>query len=271
MLKPTYGMALVTGASGGIGREFALQLAASGWKLILVARNEKRLDETRQALKGAAADQAVAIKADLSARGAARALYAECEARKLPVELLVNNAGTGLFGQCVELSEEKVEGMLALNILSLTSLCALFAKPMRERGSGRILNVGSLAGGFALPYFASYAASKSYVLSYSLALRAELRSSGVSVSCILPGYVRTGFDDSAGISSPAYRKFSERSGMEAEAVARAGLRALERDRPYSVAGAGNKIGAALSVLVPRSALPALAKPLLDRMTRRSPE
>jgi short-subunit dehydrogenase len=269
MLNPSYGMALVTGASGGIGREFALQLSRAGWRLILVGRNADRLAETRRALDGRTAEESVEIRADLSERGSAAALHEECARRALAVELLVNNAGAGLFGECANLPIDGVEAMLGLNILSLTTLCALFGSDMRSRGSGKILNVGSLAGNFALPYFASYAASKSYVLSYSLALRAELRPSGVSVSCVLPGYVRTLFDESAGIASPAYRSFSERNGMKASAVARSGLGALARDRPYAAAGLRNKITAALSILVPRSALPALAKPLLDRMTRGS--
>jgi uncharacterized protein len=267
MVKPTYGMALVTGASGGIGREFALQLARLGWKLILVGRNEGRLDETRKALAGAAAGEAIVLKADLSDRGAGIALHEDCVKRGLEVELLVNNAGAGLFGLSADLSAEAVESMLALNLLSLTSLSSLFGRDMRAKGSGRILNVGSLAGQFALPYFASYAASKSYVLSFSLALRAELRKGGVSVSCLLPGYVKTGFDAGAGIGSAAYLAFSSAAGMSASAVAKSGLRALAHDRPYAVAGVRNKIAAALSMLVPRSALPAAAKPFLDRVTR----
>lgn len=219
---------------------------------------------------GRGAEESIAIIADLSARGAGIALHEQCAARGLAVELLVNNAGSGLFGKSAELPSDKVEAMLSLNILSLTSLCALFGRDMSARGRGRILNVGSLAGGFALPYFASYAGSKSYVLSYSLALRAELRASGVAVSCVLPGYVRTSFDDSAGIASTAYRSFSAKNGMDASAVARAGLRALDRDRPYAVAGARNKIALVLSGLIPQSALPAMAKPLLDHMTRRRP-
>jgi uncharacterized protein len=267
MLNPSYGMALVTGASGGIGREFALQLSQAGWKLILVGRDRARLGETRLALSGRAAEESVEIQADLSDRGSAAVLHEACASRGLAVELLINNAGAGLFGESAGLPVGRVESMLGLNILSLTTLCALFGADMSAKGSGRILNVGSLAGNFALPYFASYAASKSYVLSYSLALRAELRPSGVSVSCILPGYVRTGFDESAGIASPAYRSFSASNGMDAAAVARAGLGALARDRPYAVAGFRNKISSVLSKLIPRSALPALAKPLLDGMTR----
>jgi hypothetical protein len=267
MLNSSYGRALVTGASGGIGREFAKQLSLSGWKLILVGRNQDRLEETKRSLGENAAAETVQIMADLGQPGAGIALHRTCVERGLEVELLVNNAGAGLFGLSADLPADRVESMLCLNILSLTSLCALFARDMKAMGSGRILNVGSLAGNFALPYFASYAASKSYVLAYSLALRAELRPARVSVSCILPGYVRTGFDDSAGIQSPAYRAISAAAGMEAAAVARAGLRALELNRPYATAGVRNKIAAALSKLMPRSALPAAAKPFLDRVTR----
>jgi uncharacterized protein len=267
MLISKYGFALVTGASGGLGREFARQLAEAGWKLVLVGRNKDKLEETRNSLKGAHAGEVIIIQANLAEPGAAARLFDECRSRGLAIELLVNNAGSGLFGMSAELSNEKVESMLALNMLSLTSLCALFGKAMAETGSGRILNIGSLVGKFPMPYFASYAASKSYVLSYSLALRAELKRSGVSVSCVLPGYIRTAFDEMAGIESPAYRSFSTRNGMSAQAVAKAGLRLLERNRPYGAAGARNRFVSALSIIVPRSLMPVMTKPILDVITR----
>jgi short-subunit dehydrogenase len=265
MISPRYGKALITGASGGIGAEFARQLSLAGWELIAVGRDEARLEALLGSLEGAGARGSVAVVADLSEPSAAERLYGECERRGLEVELLVNNAGSGLFGRSDGLPAPKVEAMLRLNVLALTELCALFARGMRERGGGRILNVGSVAGEFALPYFASYAASKSYVLSYSLALRAELRRDRVGVTCLLPGYVRTGFDAAAGISSPAYLAFSSRAGMSAAAVARAGLRALASDRPCSAAGFQNKLAAALGRLAPRSAVPAAAGPILGRM------
>jgi len=265
MLEPRYGMALVTGASGGIGAEFARLLDRAGWGLILVGRNASRLEAARGSLTGRLAGKSTAIAADLSAPGAAEALRGECLRRGLAVELLVNNAGAGLFGPSEQQDPSKVESMLGLNVLALTSLCSLFGRDMRAAGGGRILNVGSMAGDYALPYFAAYAASKSYVLSYSLALRAELRGSGVGVTCVLPGYVRTNFDEAAGIKSEAYLSFSSSAGMSAERVAAAGLRALESDRPLAVAGAANKAAAFFGRLVPRSAMPVLAKKLLDRM------
>jgi hypothetical protein len=265
MIEPKYGMALITGASGGIGAAFARLLSAGGWSVILVGRDRRKLETTMASLHGPAAKKSTMIVADLSAQGAAQSLHSACRERSLAVELLINNAGSGLFGLCHELSIEKTEAMLGLNIVALSSLCALFARDMGAAGGGRILNVGSLAGNFALPYFAAYAASKSYVLSFSLALRAELKKSGIGVSCLLPGYVKTGFDEAAGITSPAYRSFSESAGMSADAVAKAGLSALDADRPFTVAGFGNKAAALFGRLLPRSAMPALVKPFLDRM------
>ncbi len=258
-------MALVTGASGGIGAELARLLDKAGWGVILVGRDSSRLEATRRSLAGAAAEASTAISADLSAPGAAEALHAECRARGLRVELLANNAGSAVFGPAAGQDPSRTEAMLGLNVLALTSLCSLFGRDMIAAGSGRILNIGSMAGDYALPYFGAYAASKSYVHSFSLALRAELRGSGVGVTCVLPGYVRTGFDHAAGISSEAYLKFSESAGMSAAKVAAAGLRALEADRPIAVAGGANKVAAALGRLVPRSAMPVLAKIMLDRI------
>jgi short-subunit dehydrogenase len=257
--------ALVTGATGGIGREFSALLSRSGWRLVLAGRNEERLAAARAALEGPRAGEAVALTADLSKHGAAERLAAACAERGIEVELLVNNAGLGIFGPSVEIPCAEIEAMIALNVTSLTCLCAVFGRSMRERGRGMILNVGSFAGNQATPYFASYAASKSYVLSYSLALRAELASSGVRVSCLLPGYVRTGFDEAAGIESAAYRAFSTRNSLDAGAVARIGLACMERNRPYVIAGARNKIAALAMGLLPRTAPPAIMKSFLDRL------
>jgi uncharacterized protein len=259
LLEGDGGWALVTGASGGIGARLAGLLAGSGWRLALAGRNGERLESVRAGLEGPFAAEAVAIRADLSVPRAASRLHRECAERGIEVSLLANNAGWGLFGEGVALDAAAVESMVALNVSTLTSLCGLFGRDMKARGRGRILNVGSLAGLKPMPYFAAYSASKSYVLSYSLALRAELALYGVSVSCLLPGYVRTGFDEAAGIASERYRAFSYKNAMEPEDVARCGLRLLERDRAWGIAGARNRAAAFFLGFLPKAAAPALMR------------
>lgn len=257
------GTALVTGASGGIGAEFARALSREGWRLVLAGRSAERLESVRAGLEGPLAKEALVLQADLSEPGAGERLHRACGDRGLEVDLLVNNAGAGVFGESADLRPDELEAMAALNVTALTVLSSLFGRDMRDRGRGGILNVGSFAGLNATPYFAAYAATKSYVLSFSLALRAELRPRGVGVTCLLPGYVRTNFDAAAGIRSARYLAFSERNAMDAADVARIGLRALARGRAWVVAGARNKLAAFLLGLLPRAAAPALMKASLD--------
>lgn len=261
----TSAWALVTGASGGIGREMALQLAQAGWRLVLVARNATRLEACKAALKGPRAAESVVITADLSRSGAALELNAELERRGIELEILVNNAGTGVCGQAETLDTTQVESMITLNITSLSALCTLIGAGMVRRGYGRILNVGSFAGLNPAPYFAAYNATKSFVLPFSLALRAEYAPKGVLVSCVLPGFVQTEFDDNAGINSEKYRKFSHANSLDAATVARIGLRCLDRNRAWEIAGFANKVSARVMGLLPRSLAPVIMKKVLDPM------
>jgi short-subunit dehydrogenase len=262
-MDATNGYALVTGASGGIGLEFARQLAADGWPVVLTGRNEATLAAARDALGGPAGHRV--IPCDLSRPGAAVELHTACIRQGIAVELLVNNAGSGKFGDATGHAPADVEAMVNLNVSALTNLCALFGADMKKRGHGRILNVGSFVGLNATPYFAAYAATKSYVLSFSLALREELRHSGVGVTCLLPGYVRTGFDDSAGIRSERYKRFSKSNSLGPEAVARHGLEALERGVAYTIVGGRNRFAAALFGLLPRTTPPRIMKKFIDSL------
>lgn len=255
--------ALVTGASGGLGREFAAALARAGKPLALVGRSAERLDAAIAGLPGSG--KKVAIAEDLSKPGAAGRLFAACAERGLTVDMLINNAGSGLFGQSARLDPAAVDAMIQLNVSALTGLCSLFGAPMAAKGAGSILNVGSFVGLNATPYFASYAATKSYVLSYSLALREELKGSGVAVTCLLPGYIRTNFDGAAGADGAAYRRFSDANAMDAEAVAKVGLAALSRKRPFAIAGARNRLMAAVFGLMPRTAPPAIMKKFIEAL------
>lgn len=257
--------ALVTGASGGIGRQFAKQLADNGKPCILVGRDSARLAAVLEELPEPTRSLSVAMPIDLSAQGAASSLYAVCKDRGVVVDLLVNNAGSGLFGPSLALDPAGVAAMIGLNVTALTTLCQLFGSDMKARGSGHILNVGSFAGLNATPFFASYAATKSYVFNYSLALRAELAGSGVSVTCLLPGYVRTGFDEHAGIVSDAYKRFSIANSLAADVVAKIGLRAMDRRKAFIIAGGRNRLAAFLFGLLPRTAPPAIMKRFLDSL------
>ena len=156
--------ALVTGASGGIGKEFALILAAKGKPLILVGRNRAKLEAVKAELIGPETLNTLVIPCDLSEPGSAQRLHASCAEKNLIVDVLINNAGSGLFGKALDLDLQGIEDMIALNSISLTNLCSLFGRDMEERGTGDILNVGSFAGLNATPYFAAYAATKAYVL-----------------------------------------------------------------------------------------------------------
>lgn len=245
--------ALVTGASGGVGKEIALILSEKKWNLVLVARSEDRLNQLKNEIAEKNNIDVKCLPCDLSKDNAARDVYNFCESEKIKINLLVNNAGCGLYGFSTDLGE-KVCGMLKLNILTLTQLCAIFGKDMAERKDGSILNIGSIAGNQPTPRFASYAASKSYVLNYSLALRHELSQFGVNVTCVQPGYIRTQFDNNCGIESEKYKRFSYKNGMSAQAVAKCAVKSVFAKRSYVRAGVVNKIAAFTSGLVPKNFL-----------------
>ncbi len=243
-------LALVTGASAGIGREFSKQLAARNITPVLVSRTREKLERLKAEIESEHGVSPVVVPMDLSVPGSADALYEECERLGLEIDILINNAGVGMFGQSVKQESAKIESMLILNIASLTTLSARFASKMIEKGGGRILNVGSFAGDQPTPYFASYAASKRYVHDFSLALRRELQNSGVDVTCLVPGFVNTGFDDRAGIENRRYRALSMRGSLPACKVAEIGLRAMFGGRARVTAGIMNKFLVFISALIP---------------------
>lgn len=244
--------ALVTGGGSGIGLEFARLLAQSGWNLILVGRSGSKLEQAREELSSTYGISVEPKISDISRASDAEALAGEFASGNREVLLLINNAGSGLFGPAVEQSAEEMVKMISLNITGLTLLSTNFAAAMSERGRGYILNVGSLAGRTPMPYFAAYGATKSYVHNFSIALRAEVAKRGVVVSCLEPGYVTTSFDENARIENERYLKFSQRNGMSPRETAVIGLRALFRGKARVVPGFGNKIVAGLTSLIPPS-------------------
>lgn len=237
-------VALITGASAGLGVEFARQLSRRGHRLVLAARRKDRLDALATQLGNA---RAVAI--DLSEEDAAEKLVADIERAGETIDILVNNAGFGLHGRFDKADPKRLRQMIDLNCGSLTDLCRAVAPGMIERRRGRILNVASTAAFQPGPGMAVYFATKAYVLSLSEALHEELRRFGISVTALCPGPTRTEFGDVAGFKT---KKSLQRFFMEAEPVVRQGLDALERNKAVEIAGMLNAIGAFSTRLVPRS-------------------
>jgi len=236
-------VALVTGASAGLGLEFARQLSERGHPLVLVARRRERLDELAAELGNA---RAVAI--DLSKDGAAAVLMADIENAGEEVELLVNNAGFGLIGRFAELDAERQREMVDLNVGTLTELCRAVAPRMIARKCGAILNVSSTAAFQPGPKMAVYFATKAYVLSLSEALHEELKPHGIRVSCLCPGPTRTEFGEVAGFAGNGV---FDHIAMRARDVVEIGLKGLDRNRAVVVAGWMNRVVAASTRFAPR--------------------
>jgi len=237
-------VALITGASAGLGVEFARQLSERGHRLVLAARRKERLDELSKELGKA---RAVAI--DLSKANAAAKLLADLEANGELVDLLVNNAGFGLIGRFAELDAKRERQMIDLNVSTLTDLCRAVTPAMINRKSGGIINVASTAAFQPGPKMAVYFATKAFVLSLTEALHEELKPHGVRVSCLCPGPTRTEFGEVAGFGGNG---LFDRVAMNSPEVVKAGLDGLEKNKAVVVPGLVNKLTAFSGRLVPRS-------------------
>ena len=235
---------LITGASAGLGAEFARQCAARGEALLLVARRRDRLE----ALKTEIGGDVHVIAADLAEGGAAESLMAQVAAEGLAVATLINNAGFGGGGAFAGQPLDRQREMIDLNVRTLTLLCHLALGPMIERGKGAILNVASTAAFQPGPGSAVYFATKAYVLSFTEALHQELKGSGIKVSALCPGPTATEFGEVAGYKGPALKRFKG----DAAGVVKAGLDGLDRNRAIVIPGFANKAGAQASRWLPRS-------------------
>jgi short-subunit dehydrogenase len=237
-------VALVTGASAGLGVEFARQLSKRGHSLVLAARRKDRVDSLAKELGNA---RAVAI--DLSNHNAAAELMADAAQAGEQVDLLVNNAGFGLIGRFAKADAKRLREMIDLNVGTLTDLCRAVAPGMIERGSGGIINVASTAAFQPGPKMAVYFATKAYVLSFTEALHEELKPHGIKVTCLCPGPTRTEFGEVAGFRGSG---LFDRVAMEAPEVVKAGLHGLDKNHAVVVPGFINKTVAASNRFAPRS-------------------
>ncbi len=246
--------ALVTGASSGLGEQFARQLAARKADVVVAARRTERLEKLASDLKAAHGVQVDVLTVDLATPEGAERLFAQTEGAGRRVDVLVNNAGFGTFAWFTEMDLAEMHRQLQLNVVTLTELCWRFSRPMRDRRQGWILNVSSIGAYVPSPGYATYSAGKSYVRSFSEALHYELSGSGVRVLSLCPGLVTTEFHAVARHELPSYAKATA---MSAEECARRGLNALFAGRRNVVPGFLNKLMALALTLLPNAwAMPA---------------
>jgi uncharacterized protein len=231
-------IALVTGASSGIGLALSGILAKNGHDVVLVARTTSKLQEVGEELQKSGI-RAHVITADLSRPNAAVDIVAELKRRNAEIEILVNNAGSGLAGPFVDNDLQRELDMIQVNIVALTQLTKLLLRPMVARKRGRILNVASTAAFQPGPLMAVYYATKAYVLSFSEAIAEELRDSGVTVTALCPGPTQTGFAEIANMTLT--RLFTMMRPMSSAAVARAGYRGMMSGKRIVIPGAKNKM------------------------------
>jgi short-subunit dehydrogenase len=250
--------ALVTGASSGLGVDFARELAGLGCNLVLVARREDLLKQVQAELRQRGVTVSI-VTLDLGEPGAPKALHDLMRQQNLAVDVLINNAGFGLFGRDLEIPWERVREMLQLNMLALTQLSRLFAADMVKRGNGYIMQIASSGAYQPTPTYAAYAASKAYVLSYGEALNYELRGTGVSCTVISPGVTATEFLKVSGQKPTWYHRMTM---MTSASVARAGVGKMLARRGSAVIGFINWLAAFSVRFTPRPLAVALGYELM---------
>jgi uncharacterized protein len=251
--------ALVTGASSGIGTEIARGLASRGHGVTLVARREDRLRELATELADAHGVRTEIVACDLGGQSGRDHLAGEVEQLGLDVGVLVNNAGFGDLGDFVSLDRERQVGMVALNCEAVVDLTGRFLPAMVERGEGIVINIASTAAFQPMPKNATYAASKSFVLSFSEALHQELKGTGVTTTAVCPGPIRTEFMDAAGMEGTE-DSTPDLIWMSAEDLASEALEAAEKGKRAVVPGKLNFAGSLLGRFSPRR----VALPLAER-------
>ena len=231
--------ALITGASAGIGLEFAIIFAKEKYDLIITARNGTKLNELATEIKNKHNVNVKVVVKDLSKQNAGEEIFDELKNENIVTDVLINNAGFGVFDNYWDVKLQDEKNMLQVNIMALTELTNLFAKDMANRGGGKILNVASTAAFQPGPTMAGYYASKAFVLSYSQSVDFELRKKGVQVSTLCPGPTITEFQIRANMEDVNLLK--KGFTMSAEEVAQIGYNGLMKGKPVIIAGAMNKI------------------------------
>jgi short-subunit dehydrogenase len=265
-LKASKPVALITGASSGIGKSFATLLAKGEvlepHDLVLVARNQQKLESLADDFKEQFSTNSQIIVADLCTSEGINLVKGRINADKEPIDLLVNNAGFEISGEFSELSEDEIIDQIKLNVIALTLLMHAAIKQMSRRGKGYILNVSSIAGFTAAPKSATYCATKAFVTLLSESVSMELKSSGVVLTTLCPGFTRTEFQERAGIIRDTIPNFLW---QDPDTVAKEGLKGLRDNKFLVIPGTHNKLAYWAVKLTPTSVVKSVAKFATERL------
>ena len=243
--------ALITGASNGIGMELARIAASKSINLIILARNAEKMMQLRTELETLYSVKVLAVGCDLAEPDTVEKIAALLNGRGIVPDILINNAGFGMYGTFDRIGADTEESMIQLNIASLTTLTKIIYRQMRSRGKGKILNVSSIAGFMPGPWMAVYHATKAYVLSFSEALAAEAKGSGVTVTALCPGPTATNFENraSTGAGIKVFQKFGKLP--TAKEVAEYGWKSMIKGKTVAVHGTINRLLIFLIRFLPR--------------------
>jgi len=253
--------ALITGPTSGIGEQFALQMAESGYHLVLVSRSEAKLAALSKKLSHAHGVKTHYILADLSDPEAPDRIFEETSRLEIAVDILVNNAGFDVYAPFVESDWQDTQNLINVNVMAVVRLTHLYLPGMIARNAGHVVNVGSIGSFIPGPNNAVYAATKAFVLSFSEAIAEELRETKVGVTCLCPGAVDTAFADKSNLHSTPLFKYTA---MNPQSVAEAGVRAMHQNKRVDVPGLINKVMVSSSRFVPRSLVTRLSKRAMSR-------
>jgi len=259
--------ALVTGASSGIGREIALQLAQAGFSLLLVSRNEAELAELSELITQKYDVKSAFLAMDLSLPASAQQVADWCIKNQYPVDILVNNAGYGLWGHFQDIELEGQLNMVSLNISTVVALTYLMLPVLKKATQAYVLNVASTAAYQAVPTLAVYSATKSFVLLFSRAISYELKDTHVSVSCLCPGPTETGFAHRAGLD--ALKELADKFNIPAEEVAREGITGMFNKKKEIIPGAFNLVSAKAVSFIPKRLVEKVSAGLYDKALKKN--
>ncbi len=249
---------LITGASSGIGKELAYVYAENNYNLILVARRKDNLEAIKNDMEQKHKIATTIFDMDLSKTNSAEQLYQKVNEQNLKVDVLINNAGFGVYGEFKDTDMEWEESMLILNMITLTKLCKLFVKDMVKMGSGNIVNIASTGAFQGVPALSTYAATKAYVLHFSEAIAYELKADNVGVTAICPGPTKSEFADAADMSKKPFSK-----APSSRELAEFTFSAMKKEKVNAIHGFMNNLMVLSARITPRKIVTAVAAKMMD--------